>query len=249
MGLLLAATGALAQERAFDWKNEFSGYAEYSNDSSHMLIGQSENRKLLEVGVGYERRLKENRVAAWRWEIDVKPLVLLRNPVLTTDETVTLLTPVVGYAGLLPGTYHFVNLQSRECRTASGTGFFEGVSASGQVVNAASYTFSSTCANPWTYGGAISPLGQTVNFRPRKSLQPYVAANAGFVAFSKVTPSNNATMFNFSFEVGAGAQYFVRPGRAIGVDLRFHHISNAYRGMENPGVDSALAKVSYSFGR
>ncbi|MES2391088.1 MAG: acyloxyacyl hydrolase [Acidobacteriota bacterium] len=249
-GLLVTTVGALAQDRKFDPKHEFSGFVEYSNDSSHMLIGQEENRKLLQVGVGYERRLKGNSIAAWRWEIDVQPLILLRNPLLTTDETVVYTgPPVTIYTGYPPGTYHFVVLANKDCETGSGTGQYYGTTSTGTTVPVETYTYSSVCTHPWTYGGGISPLGQTVNFFPKRRLQPMFMGNAGFVAFDKVTPSNNATMFNFSFEVGVGFQYFTRPGRAVTVDYRYHHISNAYRGQQNPGVDSGLLKVTYSFGR
>jgi hypothetical protein len=250
VALLLAAYAGSAQEHRFDPKNEFSGFVEYSNDSSHILIGQERNRKLVQVGVGYARRLKSNGVAAWRWEVDVEPLVLLRNPVLTTDETVTYFgPPVVTLTGYLPGTYHFVVLENSECASSSGSGQYDGTTSTGATIPVENYAYTSVCTNPWTYGGGVSPLGQTVNFFPRRRLQPVFAANAGFVAFDKVTPSNYATMFNFSFEVGVGVQYFTRPGRAWTIDYRYHHISNAYRGQQNPGVDSGLLKLTYSFGR
>jgi opacity protein-like surface antigen len=250
VALLLAACGACAQDRGFDPKHEVGGFVEYSNDSSHMLIGQEENRKLLIAGASYARRLKGNRVAAWRWEFDVNPLVLLRNPVLTTDETVVYTgPPVTTFTGYFPGTYHFVNLTNSECSSGSGSGYYYGTNGSGPPIPVETYTYTATCANPWTYGGGVSPLGQVVNFRPRKRLQPFFAGNAGFVAFDQVTPSDRATRFNFSFEVGAGVQFFTRPERALTVDFRYHHISNAYRGEQNPGVDSGLLKVSYSFGR
>jgi len=252
VGLLLSTAVAGAQElrNGYDPVNEFSGFVEYANNSSHILIGQQRARKLLGVGGSYARRLRENHIVAWRWQFDVRPLVLLQNPLLTTDETVTALGPPITQVPLGPGAYHFSVLQMDQCKSSSGTGYFYNDGTQGtppQPVE--SFTYTSVCTHPWTYGGAISPLGQTLNFLPHRRLQPYFAGNAGFVAFDKVTPSNNATMFNFSFEIGVGVQFFTRPGRAVTADFRYHHISNAYRGQENPGVDSALVKLSYGFGR
>jgi hypothetical protein len=113
----------------------------------------------------------------------------------------------------------------------------------------ATYTYTSVCTTPWTYGAGISPLGQTINFLPRRKLQPFVAMNAGFVAFAGTVPSSNATQFNFSFEFGGGLEWNVKPSRAWSLDYRYHHISNAGRGEENPGVDNGTFRLACSFGR
>ena len=88
-----------------------------------------------------------------------------------------------------------------------------------------------------------------MNFLPHNKVQPYVAVNAGFVAFAGTVPSSAATMFNFSFEFGGGVEWNARPGRAWSLDYRCHHISNAGRGMNNPGVDNGTLRLAYSFWR
>lgn len=251
--VLVAVIGANGQEaRRFDPKTSYTVFAAYSNDSSPMIIGQSRNRKLFAAGVDYSRRLGGRSIYSWRYQVEVVPLMLLRNPLLTTDINVTPISGVnpISVLGLPPGSYRVANLQAKQCANASGSGFEYGqTSANGPIVPVMAYSFTNQCSNPWTYGGGVSPLGQKVNFLPRSRVQPYFAVNAGFAAFAETVPSNAATMFNFSFEFGGGVEWNARAGRAWSLDYRYHHISNAGRGVENPGVDNGTFRVAYSFWR
>lgn len=251
--VLVSVSGAKGQEaHRYDPKTSYTVFAAYSNDSSPMIIGQSRNRKLFAAGVDYSRRLTGRSMYSWRYQIEVIPLMLLRNPLLTTDITVTAINGVnpVLVVGLPPGSYRVAALQSKQCTSYSGSGFEYGqTSTNGPVVPVTSYSLTAVCSNPWTYGGGVSPLGQKLNFLPKSRVQPYVAVNAGFAAFAATVPSNAATMFNFSFEFGGGVEWNARPGRAWSLDYRYHHISNAGRGVENPGVDNGTFRVAYSFWR
>jgi hypothetical protein len=235
-----------AQEASFsfDPKVSYSTFVVYSGDSSHILLGQADDRHLLEVGAGYSRRLHEGNAFSWRYQIEVTPLVMLRNPL----QTMTVTNTPIGTSGQVDaGTFQYAQLVQKQCVAGTGSGYYYGGQTGTAVVG--SYTYKSVCTNPWTYGGGVSPLGQKINLRPFARWQPYVAANAGFVTFRGVVPSSGATKFNFSFEFGGGVEWNSRPGRTWGLDFRYHHISNAGRGMENPGVDNAAVKLTYSFGR
>jgi Lipid A 3-O-deacylase (PagL) len=37
--------------------------------------------------------------------------------------------------------------------------------------------------------------------------------------------------------------------RSIQMEYRYHHLANTSSGSANPGIDSGVLKVSYSFGR
>jgi hypothetical protein len=251
MGLLtlICVRGAASQERnLYDAKTSYSVFVAYSNDSSHIIIGASENRRLLAAGVDYSRRLGGRSIYSWRYQAEVIPLELLQNPRLTRTTTFTV-TGNPTSVTFPAGTFESSLLQQRQCQSGSGSGNLYGPGSDGQVVLVGNYTFSSICTNPWTYGGGVSPLGQKVNFLPHSRVQPYAVVNAGFVAFAKSVPSDTATMFNFSFEFGAGVEWNRRPGRSWSVDYRYHHISNAGRGESNPGVDNSTFRVSYGFGR
>lgn len=249
---LISIPAITAQEPRSGPPNSYTIFAEYSNDSSRILIGESENRKLFAVGADFNRRLVRRRVFEWRYQVEIIPLMLLRNPLLTTDITVAAISGVypISAEGIPPGTYHFSDLQAKQCSNASGTGYeFGTATPDGPEVPVWTYTFSGVCSNPWTYGGGVSPLGQKVNFLPRSRLQPFFAANAGLAAFSKVVPSDDATKFNFTFEFGGGLEWEAKPRQSWALDLRYHHISNAGRGLQNPGVDNATLKLSYTFAR
>lgn len=246
LGYFQRATG---QERGhLDPKTSYSVFAAYSNDSSHMILGVAENRRLLAVGADYSRRLGGRSIYSWRYQIEVIPLELLQNPKLTTKLTTTVTgnpTPISFPAG----TFQTSALQQRQCRSESGSGILYEPGSGGEPIPVGTFTFSNVCSHPWTYGFGLSPLGQKVNFLPRSRVQPYVALNAGFVAFAGTVPSDTATMFNFSFEFGGGVEWNVRPGRAWGLDYRYHHISNAARGVANPGVDNGTFRLAYNFWR
>jgi hypothetical protein len=234
-----------AQGSHFDPTNSYSAFVEYSNDSSHILLGESENRKLVAAGGSYSRKLRGNSVYSWRYQVDVLPLILLRDPSLSTTLTVS---PAAGSPiPIPPQSSQYTQLTSRQCTSGSGSGNYYAVE-NGVSVIIATYNYTSACSDPWTYGAGISPLGQTINFRPRRKLQPFVAANAGFVAFAGTVPASDATQFNFSFEFGAGLQWNIKPRRAWSLDYRYHHISNAGRGKENPGVDNGTFRLACSFG-
>ncbi len=53
-----ACTMAWAQDVGGYYSNRMvlSGFVEYSNDSSHMLIGYADGRKISAVGASFERR-------------------------------------------------------------------------------------------------------------------------------------------------------------------------------------------------
>jgi hypothetical protein len=247
--MLICVGGAAAQERNFyNPKASYSVFAEYSNDSSHMIIGESANRKLFAAGVDYNRRLVGRSIFSWKYQVEVVPLELLRNPRLMRTTTFTV-TGNPAFGTIPAGTFQSSALQARQCRSLSGSGNFYEPGSDGQLTVVGSYTFTSICTNPWTYGGGVSPLGQKVNFLPHSKIQPYVAMNAGFVAFAKTIPSDTATMFNFSFEFGGGVEWNSRSGGTWGVDYRYHHVSNAGRGMTNPGVDNGTFRVTHTFRR
>jgi hypothetical protein len=46
--------------------------------------------------------------------------------------------------------------------------------------------------------------------------------------------------FNFTFDFGAGAQYFYLPKRAFTAGYMFHHLSNAETALHNPGIDNNI---------
>ena len=97
------------------------------------------------------------------------------------------------------------------------------------------------------YAFGFSPVGLQGNFRPRKKLQPFVEGTGGLLFFNKDTPTFIGKKLGFTADVGAGIEYQLKDGRAVTFGYKYFHISNANRGLENPGFDNNLIYVGYRF--
>jgi Lipid A 3-O-deacylase (PagL) len=99
------------------------------------------------------------------------------------------------------------------------------------------------------YGAGLSPVGFQVNFRRRERVQPFAQASGGFLYFSERVPDESGAQFNFTADFGGGIQVKTGARKAWTFGYRYHHISNAYRASQNPGFDSNLFYVGFSFFR
>ncbi len=66
---------------------------------------------------------------------------------------------------------------------------------------------------------------------------------------TKNIPIDSAGAFNFTFEFGAGLEYYQSQSRSIRFEYQIQHLSNAYTAETNPGIDNGLFKMTYNFGR
>jgi len=232
--VLLSTLAATAQEPSpYSRRNTFSVFTEYSNTSSRILIGADQNRRLIAPGFTYARRLHHSRYTDWNYAIEVRPLTLIREPyyrqaTTTVDGSNDWSTPPA-------------QLQ-RGCVTR--TIQYAGVPELGKPA----YTVTFECSSRWSYAGGLSPLSQRLNFAPSHHLQPFIAANGGFLVSTHDLPVANSSRFNFTFEFGAGLELFRAHHRSIAAEYRLHHLSNAFTGTYNPGVDNQILKLTYSFG-
>ena len=213
----------------------FSLGAEYSNTSSHIILGASNNRRLTGLDLTLSTRLKQNRILTWSYDLELRPVEFLQDPVSTT--TITLQPPNAPTLGPFP-------LQNGPIQGACQSFVLPNPPG---LASDIPLTETRTCATRWTYAGGLSPLGQRFNFRPAHRLQPYALLNAGFLVSPRDIPSNNSSRFNFTFAFGAGFQIAGTPTHAWSLDYRLHHLSNRALGNTNPGVDSQLLRLSYTF--
>ena len=234
-----AATWAQAPDANpyFARKNTFSVFAAYSNDSSHILLGYTENRKLLDFGVSYGRRLWMGRIVNWQYNGELLPVALESDPVVY--QTQTFIAPSI-FAGLTQ-TVPLVPVSA--CQPGKGT-VTEGNGGEDIV-----YNYVNTCGRRWTMGEAVSPIGMQFNFRPRRKTQPFVIAHGGYMFSTQPIPTADAGSFNFTFDLGAGIEMYRSKSRSVSAEFRYHHISNHDTAGENPGIDNGLFQVTYSFGR
>jgi opacity protein-like surface antigen len=235
VSLLVCARGAVfAQSSRTTWTNKYDLgiFGEYSPTSSHILLGYARQRKLAGIGGSLAWRLINRHSFELAYLAEVRPLLMESDPTLvsivndTNGELLTFSPPLpVADPGNLVGIY-----------------------------NGSTFDFNSGYRDPvfsrrWTYSGGASPIGLKLNGLTHRRIQPEVMANVGFLIASRDIPVPDSSSFNFTFEFGAGVQWYRTPSQSIQAEVRYHHLSNRNLGTENAGVDSALWKVTYSFGR
>lgn len=232
--LLTSITHAQSEQQSYARRNSFGIIAAYSNDSSHMLLGSAEKRKLLSFGLSYSRRLYHNAVFDWQYDGELFPVALESDPVRTTSSTFTVVEPPMTFSGT--NTFPTVNA----CLPDSGSEIFP---------NGDTYKWVSTCSRRWVVGQALSPVGMEWNFLTRRRLQPLLVGHGGYMYSSQPIPIDHAGSFNFIFDIGAGFEYFHSPSKSLRVEYRYHHISNHETADQNPGIDNGIVQISYVFGR
>ena len=232
-----AASSAQSQQEVpyFARVNTFGVLAAYSNDSSPMLLGITANRKLLNVGVSYNRRLLFNRFVNWQYSGELMPVAIESDPVLVTVFTATYTNP----PATITTTSSLPTLTT--CQPESGGGSIP--------QDGLTYTYVGTCSRRWTIGQAFSPAGFQWNFLTRRRLQPFLIGHGGYMYSTKPIPVSGAGNFNFTFDFGAGIELYRTRKQSVRADYRYHHISNDWTAPENPGVDSGVAQLTYTFGR
>jgi hypothetical protein len=215
--------------------NTFSVFGAYSWDSSHMILGYAQNRQLLNFGVAYSRRLRLGRTVSWQFNAELMPVALESDPVV--HSVVNQQTPTVD-------TYSASFRQWGACTPLS-----EAYSNTGPDGVVFSGTVTITCGRSWTIGEAMSPFGFQWNFRPQHKVQPIIIGHGGYMYTTQPIPVDYAGSFNFTFDFGAGVEIYRSATRSFRADYRYHHISNDNTAGYNPGIDSGILQLTYSFGR
>jgi opacity protein-like surface antigen len=214
--------------------NTFSVFGAYSGDSSHILLGDAENRRLLDFGVAYGRKLFVNRLVNWQYNGELLPVALESDPVVLSTYNWT--SPTVY-------TESGTEVLTTPCVPSSGS------FSTTQNGKTYSYTYTFTCSRQWTIGEGISPVGFQWNFRPRRKQQPFFIGHGGYMYSTQSIPVPQAGSFNFTFDFGAGFELYCSKTRSVRAEYRYHHISNHDTANQNPGIDNGLFQVTYSFGR
>jgi opacity protein-like surface antigen len=238
-------TAACAASRAQDigaYSNRkvFSGFIEYSNDSSHMLLGYAEGRKITALGMGFQKRsfLKEGVTGSWLAE--VRPYMRVVDPTMTGFALSFPQQPaysgMVNFASPVPVDKPVTNTPQNvflvtQNRVYPGTATYIGGTRS-------------------TYVAGFSPLGYKLSLLPHRRFQPFVTGLGGFAVSPRDIPVFNSSAFNFTFEMGAGVEIYRTHTRSCQLEYRYHHLANTSANTtDNPGIDSGVFKVTYSFGR
>jgi hypothetical protein len=238
--VMLAASIAGAQTApeapVYTRVNTFGFFATYSNDSSHILMGYAGDRKLLEFGATWGRRLIHNHTVNWQYNVELLPVALESDPLgLEVTHQVT------------PFKQTYTQSVSPPISCTPSTSDYSIKLPNGTVYSG---TQTISCnGREWNIGEAFSPVGFQWNFRPTRPLQPFLIGHGGYMYTTHPIPTQYAGSFNFTFDLGAGVELYRTPTHSIRAEWRFHHISNHYTAADNPGIDNGIFQLTYAFGR
>lgn len=207
----------------------FGFSSSYSPDSSHILIGESEHRRIWTIGAEYTRRLHEDSLLRFDYEASLMPIYEETDP--------TLIGTKFTFAG-----QDFITPQPpvRVVSVAHGP---VGTAATGLTTSVPLYAL---FGRQNTYAAAISPLGVRVSALPRWRFQPSMAVDLGFVISARDIPVDHASRFNYLIAMGPGLQFFGDNHTSWRVEYLYRHMSNAGQGNQNPGVDQGVVRVTVS---
>ena len=220
-------------------RNTFTALAEYSNDSSHIILGVTPNRKLAAIGAQYERRLLATSSFTWSYIVEFRPFLLSSDPYATNVSTQTNTGPGPAQPPYPYGSAVF--------RCSAGITSYSSTSPSTGITY--TDTVVTTCGRQHSLAQGLAPVGFRVNLRPRHPLQVTMSSNGGYMFATRQIPVPSAGAFDFTFEFGAGLEYFQAHHRSMRLEYVVQHYSNHFTAQENPGVDSGFVKLTYAFGR
>ena len=233
-----ASTGqAIAQkpaEQDYSRLNTFSGFVEYANDSSHIILGTVSNRKIGAIGFQYQRRLFQRKYLNFTYQAEIRPGMIESDP--TASYAFIETAPV---AVTIP--VHGANPVA-QCSGGDHGPFTDPLLGD-------TYYISVTCSRRTVVEQGFSPGGIRLNIMPRRRLQATLSSDAGYVFSTQPVPVNTAGSFNFCFDFGGGLEWFYSQRRSIRMEYQVQHLSNKNTADVNPGIDSGFVRVTYAFGR
>jgi len=227
--------GAQQPEQAYSRLNTFSAFTEYSNDSTHIILGTAMNRKIGALGIQYQRRLVHRRPLDLYYEAEIRPAMLESDPVEAV--TIISLAPVAGSS--IEGQGAVV-----VCHPSNGP-------VNTITVQGTTYVFyqQTTCGRRAVIEQGFAPAGIRINLAPRHPLQLTFSTNAGYMFSTQEVPVPEAGSFNYTFDFGGGLEYSLSHTRSVRLEYQVQHFSNKETAYQNPGVDSGFIKLTFGFGR
>ena len=204
----------------------------YAADSSHILIGESQQRRIWTVGAEYSRLLRHGSHFRLDYEGSILPMYEERDPTVIGTVFSAGGTPIV--------------TPQPPVRVVSVDYGPVGSILTGNGSNAPVYAL---FGRQNTYAAAITPLGARLSAMPRWRLQPTAALDAGFVVSARDIPVDNSAQFNYMIAFGPGVEFFGDNHTSWRVEYVYRHVSNAGQGNQNPGVDQGVLRITVSLHR
>jgi opacity protein-like surface antigen len=221
--MIFPAFASCAVSQELPARQSFGVNGSFAPDSSHILIGISEERRTWTTGLEYGRTLWGNQSIRLDYEGSITPFFQERDPTLIGFS----ITP--GGPAFLPVTPGRVVAVNRELGPGSNL-----------------YNVYSTTK---TYAFAISPIGARISGFNSHKLQSTFSTDMGMVFSTRDLPIDDSSSFNFLFSFGPGFEYFYTPNNAVRLEYLYRHLSNANLGATNPGVDQGTFRLTLSHRR
>ena len=236
----IAHAQTTAEHRYYAPLNSVAAFAEYSNSSSHIILGDDRQRKFLGVALAYQRRISSTHWMAWNYSAEIRPLLMESDPTLDGQRvTVTVDGKTGGHDQRFPQPVPIQNVKLYRDESFSGT-TLQGDSFTEVLHN--------ELGRRWTYAPGVTPVGFSVHLLPEHRVQSFFASTAGFIVSPRDIPEFKTSAFNFTFSFGGGVEWFRDHRRSWTLEYRVQHMSNKDIGYNNPGLDSQFVRVGYRFG-
>ena len=204
----------------------------YSPNSSHILLGDAERRRVWTLGVEYTRLLHQGPRFRVEYEGSVMPLYEETDPTL------------IGTAFTLNGQTISTTVPAERVTHVNNAPISTVLIGSGPPI-----PVYAVFGRQDSHAAAISPLGLRINAMPRWRVQPGFAVDLGFVVSPGDIPVDQSDQFNYMFALGPGIEFFKDRKTSWRFEYLYRHVSNAGQGVQNPGLDQGVIRVTVSVHR
>jgi hypothetical protein len=95
-------------------------------------------------------------------------------------------------------------------------------------------------------GFGFSPVGFALTHSISDLIGPFLQTTGGIIYMEDNFPTDKARSLNFTFDITLGNSFSLNRFALLSFGYKFHHISNAQTGSENPGLDSNFLFLTLS---
>src|SRR5215831_6714857 len=96
------------------------------------------------------------------------------------------------------------------------------------------------------YGAGFNPVNLKWNFTNSAKTVPYFELGGGVLFTNTEVPVTTSTV-NFLTHAALGFHFFVRERRALTMNVRYEHISNAGLAVPNPGINTVQFQLGFNW--
>jgi len=93
----------------------------------------------------------------------------------------------------------------------------------------------------------LAPTGLKLRFNSKKTIKPFITLSVGVLFFDKPIPNDFGKKLNLTANIGSGVEIGFKKNHSLMFGYKYYHISNANRGLINPGFDNNIFFVGYRF--